>query len=468
MNNKATLSAWIREKWQNLHWLILAFVVFVSALFELLEFYSGPYFLKDPTHIIELIFQGIILPVVFITLHRTETQKNDAIKTLSLHDAFNYQLYKTQNWDELIKVIAQLPRNIIPLSGVGLLLYSPNSKRFDLELANVFDPVVQMAYLRNPIHLEDAECCQTEPNKNSSVRVCSCSFQLQDRKNSVLQKRYCLPLRNANSFVGLLHFHPSRSYELMEDQKSFLNSTVPQIVNSINEAMLERRAILQQATYETARLRLASDLHDTLGQNLAYLRNKIDELDLNRSFKRNHSAKKGLHQMSIVVEEANQIVRNMLAATHSKQETELDVRLLSYAKTISERANFTIIIESHGQSQILNTHMQFQIFLMFREILANIEMHAAARRVMVMLIWSDDELTLEISDDGRGFLVDCLDKNEHFGLTIIEMRTQELNGDMSVVSAPNEGTKVSIRLPINFNDSLLSKDSIIYEENAIS
>jgi signal transduction histidine kinase len=467
MKSKIKFTLRVNDIWSRHHWLILAAAVFFSALFEFFELSSEPFFLNDPIHIIELVMQGIILPVMFVTLHRTETQKNDAIRTLSLHDAFTYQLYKAQNWDELIKVVTQLPRNIVPLSGVGLLIYSPNSNKFDVELANVFDTNIQMTYSRSQLHIEDIECCKMENANISGVRVCNCPFQ----SNNTFQSRYCLPLPNDNSIVGLLHFYPSRSYELMKDQKDFLNSTVPQIVTAINEALLERKSLLQRATYESEKLRFISDLHDTLGQDLAYLRNKMDELNFNQVLKKNYVIKKELQQMSLVVEEANQTVRNMLAATHSKQEAELNVRLLSYAKAISERSKFSIFIESHGRSQILSTYMQFQIFLIFRELLANIEKHARASRVMVTLTWSD-ELALEILDDGRGFLLDGFDKNEHFGLTIIEMRTRELNGKISIISAPNEGTKVSIQLPINYSpvnlsETLLSMESINYEENAV-
>jgi signal transduction histidine kinase len=463
MNGITKITLWLRRIWSKHHWLLLAAVVFVSAFIEFIELSADRLFLRDPLHDTELLMQGVIMPVLLVILHRTETQKKDAVKSLSLRDAFAYQLYKAQNWDELSRVITQLPRNIAPISGVGLLIYSSNSNKFELELANVFDTNIQMDYLQTPLRFEETECCRAGNDKYSGVRVCNCPFQA----NNTFQNRYCLPLPNDNSVVGLLHFHSSQSYELMKDQKDFLNSTVPQIVSSINESMLERKSLLQRAAYESERLRLVNDLHDTLGQDLAYLRNKIDELNFDQNFKKNRAIKKELQQMSLVVDEANQTVRNMLAVTHSKQETELEVRLLSYTRAVSERSKISILVESHGQSQILDTNMQFQMFLIFREILANIEKHARASRVMITLTWSDEELMLDVTDDGRGFLVDAVDKNEHFGLTIIDMRAREMNGQMSVISAPNEGTRVSIQLPINLKGSPLSAEAAVYEENFV-
>ena len=161
--------------------------------------------------------------------------------------------------------------------------------------------------------------------------------------------------------------------------------------------------------------------------------------------------------MRLVAEAANQTVRNILAVTHSNQGSLLDERLLAYAKAVGERANLKISLAARGQSHILNPHMQFQIFLIFREVLANIEKHAHARAATIDLAWSDEELEMAIADDGRGFMTDRLDKNDHFGLTIIETRTREMNGHLSIISAPNAGTKVSVRLPIHHNVSLLSQ-----------
>ncbi len=457
MKSKTKFVARVKEIWLKRHWLILAMLIIFSSLYESYELFSSPSYFDDPLHLVELIVvNGVILPAVLLTLQRTETQRNNAINTLALHDSFVYQLNKARNWDELIEIVAQFPRNIVPLSGVGLLMRLPNSNNFDLELARAFETSVQMTDSKAALELGNIECYRPEINKISGIRPCNCPFQSQDRENNALYKRYCLPLPNANSIVGLLHLYLPASYRLMQDQENFLNSIVPEIVISLNKALLQRKILLQESAIETERFRLASDLHDTLGQDLAYLRNKINQLIHDTAFQKSTRVKGELNQMSIVAEEANQIVRNILAVTHSNQEAALDARLLAYARAIGERANFNISLESQGQSHTLSQHMQFQIFLIFREILANIEKHANAHQVMIALTWSDEELAMGISDDGRGFLTERVAKNDHFGLTIIETRTREMNGRMSVVSALNAGTKVSIWLPINHNDPYLS------------
>jgi signal transduction histidine kinase len=75
--------------------------------------------------------------------------------------------------------------------------------------------------------------------------------------------------------------------------------------------------------------------------------------------------------------------------------------------------------------------------------------------VTIALVWSEVGLAIGINDDGRGFLTDQLDKRDHYGLTIMETRTREMNGHLAIISAPNEGTKVTIQIPIR-RDSILA------------
>jgi len=451
MNQQTGLTVRIREFWVKYHWPILAVLGFLSALVELLKFAAEPDILDDVLRIVELLVQGIILPILLITLQRVEIQKNAMENLLSLHDALVYQLNKAQNWDELFEVIGQFTQNIIPLSGISLLMQAPNSNRFDFEFVSVFDTSLHMADAPNSLKLNDAECCQDGSAALTGLRVCNCQLKLQIEENKTSYHRYCLPLPSTGSFLGVLHLYLPISYKLSQEQRDFFGSIVPEVVLSITNANLKRTGELREAAFETEKLRMASDLHDTLGQDLAYLRNKIDQL-IQSPAANGAALDEDLNQMFIVAEEANQTVRNILAVTRSNQGSALGDRMLAYAKAIGERAKLNMVLESQGQVQILSQHIQFQVFLIFREVLANIEKHAGARQVNIALSWSEDELVIGITDDGRGFLTDQLDQRDHYGLTIIETRTRELNGQLSIISAPNEGTKMSIRVPISHDE----------------
>lgn len=454
MNFPKKITTPIKEIWVHYHWVILANLGFLSALFELIKLAKEPAILDDPLRAMELLLQGIILPVLLLTLQKAETQRNTAVNTLSLLDALVYQLKKTQSWDELFEVIAQFTRNIIPLSGISLLTRAPNSAGFDFEFVSIFDANLQMDMPPNALKLGDTKCYRMGETQTSGVRVCNCPLKLQNEASKTVYQRYCLPLFTSDSPLAVLHLYLPIHYDLTEAQRNFFASIEPEIVISINNANLKRSNELQAAAIESERLRLASDLHDTLGQDLAFLRNKIDQL-LQEYTSGVTLSKDELKQMYIVADAANQTVRNILAVRHSNQESQTNDWLLAYARMAGERAGFDIAVESQGDSQMLSPHMQYQIFLIFREILANIEKHANARHVTINLSWSDQELNIEVNDDGRGFLTNQLDGRNHFGLTIMETRTRELNGHLAIISAPNKGTKIAIQVPIERENLML-------------
>ncbi|MBB5873774.1 signal transduction histidine kinase [Allocatelliglobosispora scoriae] len=82
-----------------------------------------------------------------------------------------------------------------------------------------------------------------------------------------------------------------------------------------------------------------------------------------------------------------------------------------------------------------------------QEALANAGRHSGASRVDVRLSRGDTEVTLEISDDGRGFTADD-DRGQGFGLAGMWRRVAQAGGELSVQSAPGAGTTVRLRLPI--------------------
>jgi signal transduction histidine kinase len=89
-----------------------------------------------------------------------------------------------------------------------------------------------------------------------------------------------------------------------------------------------------------------------------------------------------------------------------------------------------------------------------QEGLANVRKHARARLVRVRLSGSGTEAWVEVTDDGVGFDPDAPDDppapdaSAGFGLAGMRDRVRAAGGELSLVSAPGEGTRVNVRLPI--------------------
>ncbi|MFC6930467.1 sensor histidine kinase [Actinomadura yumaensis] len=78
--------------------------------------------------------------------------------------------------------------------------------------------------------------------------------------------------------------------------------------------------------------------------------------------------------------------------------------------------------------------------------MANVRKHAAAATVGVVLARAPHGVELEITDDGRGFAAGA---PRGFGLDGMRRRLSELGGELTVTSAPGEGTRVLAVIPTN-------------------
>jgi len=85
-----------------------------------------------------------------------------------------------------------------------------------------------------------------------------------------------------------------------------------------------------------------------------------------------------------------------------------------------------------------------------QEALANVARHAAATRVGVTLSYMDDEVVLDVRDDGRGFQPQPQPQpraSGGFGLVAMRQRIEAARGTLDVESEPGQGTAISARVP---------------------
>jgi signal transduction histidine kinase len=85
--------------------------------------------------------------------------------------------------------------------------------------------------------------------------------------------------------------------------------------------------------------------------------------------------------------------------------------------------------------------------------LANVREHAAATRAALTLTCLDDQISLDVADNGRGFVassppVSAPGRARGHGLPAMRIRARQSGGTLSVESAPGEGTVVSVAVPV--------------------
>lgn len=261
---------------------------------------------------------------------------------------------------------------------------------------------------------------------------------------------YSLEVPNQNTPTTVLRFRVKPEARLSSNEEEIFNSIRDEIVVALQASQDRKRlSEMQSAEVAMAERRLVSAyIHDQLGQNLGYLHLKLDQLGANENVIISKEVRKDLKHLQEVANESYEIVRDILKRTQPETIPHLTNILREHAKTVSRRANFSLDFKSTGTPVHLATNTQQLIFFTFREILSNIEKHADASKVDVLVTWNDCLLEISVADNGKGFDLGMVRRDEHFGLEIMQERITTIKGNLVINSSADSGTVVSISIPV--------------------
>jgi PAS domain S-box-containing protein len=241
-----------------------------------------------------------------------------------------------------------------------------------------------------------------------------------------------------------------------DDQNWFALSLIEDITREketqaeINAYQERLRALASELTMteERERRRLATDLHDNIGQVLALLQIKLGSLrqDLPAG------------EMAGDLDEARSLLSQIIKSTRSLT-LEMGLSVLhelgfaSGVEWLGEKyqEQYGLQVEVHCEPvppSISPAQITF-LFRAVRELLTNVTKHARARQVMVEEKSVDGHFVLRVADDGIGFEVSNLTEVAGFGLFSIAERVSNQGGKMEVASKPGGGTVVTISMPIS-------------------
>lgn len=112
---------------------------------------------------------------------------------------------------------------------------------------------------------------------------------------------------------------------------------------------------------------------------------------------------------------------------------------------LTSKVPITIIheIEDVKLAEVIEDHL----FRITQELLSNVLRHSDADELEVYLQKSEDFYILRFIDDGKGFDLEEK-KSSGFGLRNIRERIAGLGGNVRIISFPNEGTSIEIRIPL--------------------
>ena len=122
--------------------------------------------------------------------------------------------------------------------------------------------------------------------------------------------------------------------------------------------------------------------------------------------------------------------------------------LREYVARYQEEHGLEVALVLPEGDERLPAPLETALFRVVQEALANVAKHAQARRVEVVMTRDRREVTLRITDDGRGFDPETPRPGTHLGLWSMRERVEQLGGRFEVESAPGRGTKLMVTIPV--------------------
>ena len=197
---------------------------------------------------------------------------------------------------------------------------------------------------------------------------------------------------------------------------------------------------------------VARDLHDEFGQILTAIGIMLGRADRKLGGD-NPQLAADLQNVKQTVEETLQSIRDrsQMFRPAILDDFGLDQSLEWFAIQFSRQTGIDVHFEGKITNGFFPREDAIHLYRIVQESLSNVARHAQARSAWVTLKGADGELNLEIRDDGVGFEMGpelSRVAGDGIGLMGMQERAQHLNGTLTVRSKPNQGTVVSVRVPM--------------------
>jgi PAS domain S-box-containing protein len=233
-----------------------------------------------------------------------------------------------------------------------------------------------------------------------------------------------------------------RAEEALREQQAMLRVSLERIQE------LAGRLIIAQ---EAERKRIARDLHDDINQQLAGLSLALSGLKRRLG---EHDRATLEASVTTLQERTNDLADSVRRLSHDLhpgvlQQVGLTAALEFHCAEFQRQHGIEVTLGTMKDLTAIPPDAALCLFRAVQEVLRNVAKHAGARRAQVVLSRENDQLTLTIADDGRGFDPTGVRRaGGGLGLLSIEERARLLHGSVQIETGAKRGTTVRIAIPM--------------------
>lgn len=242
---------------------------------------------------------------------------------------------------------------------------------------------------------------------------------------------------------------------IYSDEIGLLTENFNQMTRTLrqtNEQLIEYTQTLselyanQQKIQEQTLNHISQEIHDNVGQMLSLVR-----VQLNLAAQKENKENKIISDAQENIGRAMRDLRDLAKGMSSER-----IKLLGlYASVEQEverirRTGICIVqINCGGNLRAMDHQREIILFRVLQECLQNVLKHSEAKQLDILFLYTDNSLSIQIKDDGKGFMMKPSNASHGLGLMNIRNRIQLMGGQIELETAPGAGTTIRIEVPLD-------------------
>ena len=346
---------------------------------------------------------------------------------------------RPDRWEDLDRVRQSLMKKLVELE-TSIQMFRLGERTKALEMAGSDEGRALMDAARATItNLSEHMNAELETNRNAWLR-------------GIEYSRYSILGVGLLSFLLLVSVFQLLSRDMQNKARiaGMVDSENARLARVVAERTQELNELTNhlQWTAEREKASIARELHDELGGILTSA--KMDIEWLGKRIERTPDTEKRLKQLNGLVDEAVSLKRRVIEDLRPSLLDNLGLApaLEWHVTEHCKSAGLICTLDIADVSDVIDGDTSIAVYRIIQEALTNVIRHAKATRFELSLESDNGAIELRMRDNGVGLPASFSAAKLSHGLSGMRQRARALGGDIAWESAPRQGTRIFVRVPI--------------------
>ncbi|GHV52673.1 hypothetical protein FACS1894181_15940 [Bacteroidia bacterium] len=308
--------------------------------------------------------------------------------------------------------------------------------------------------------MQELQASWSNKHYQSAIREMEVKYETEKKETKIAaledEKRLMIWLSVAGGAVLLLALAAFfflwrwtvQKKRLAENQKELAEQEKQMADRQIKQLEQEKQLIATQAVLDgevQERIRLARDLHDSLGSILAATKyNMVNIKQISTLGEKDVECyNKSVSLLDDSMNEMRRVAHHLMPEPLSR--TGLKQSVADFCNTIP-----IVKFSYYGDEARFDPKLEVMVYRILHELVSNAMKHAKAEHILVQLVRDEDGIALTVSDDGCGF--DLSAESRGMGLRNIRTRVESFKGNLDIDSQPGKGTEIHVEFKLRITN----------------